>query len=382
MIYIFFYQFNYPFGATAFLYVAFALFVVWIVLGGGLYVSAQLIPAAAIAVVSAVGVLYTSNSEKGSREAILMAVTCVLLAAFSQNGLLLSKIRKTVCLLSFVVLIGVLVQFLFPDTVNAVLEKLLREDRFDELMRAYTSDNAYAGFSSLTSEASYFSALVLGYAAFDKVFSERSSTLSRVFGVIFIALSMFAVLLTSKRGVAVAMIIALLFSYMIKKRMSARTVLGVVALIVIGAGAIYALSFHNDSVRTFLMRFEVVDGHDITTGRTEIWQSAVKNLNNIFFGMGTGSAYDIYETGLHNIYLQILYDHGLLGLIVYLAFFAFNLFVAIRRRDSMSIFVQCLILTYGVSGNPIYSNSFFIAYIIFSATAANTICGDAERSEE
>lgn len=382
MIYIFFYQFNYPFGATAFLYAAFALFIVWIVLGGGLYVSAQLIPAAAIAVVSAVGVLYTSNSEKGSREAILMAVTCVLLAAFSQNGLLLSKIRKIVCLLSFVVLVGVLVQFLFPDEVNAVLEKLLREDRFEELMRAYTSDNAYAGFSSLTSDASYFSALVFGYSAYDKVFNENSSTFARVIGVIFIALSIFSVLLTSKRGVAVAMTIAFIFSYMIKKRMSARTVLGVVALIVIGAGALYALSFHNDSVRMFLMRFEAVDGHDITTGRTEIWQSALKNLKNIFFGMGTGSAYEIYDTGLHNIYLQILYDHGLLGLIVYLAFFAYNLFMAIRRRDAMSIFVQSLVLTYGVSGNPIYSNSFFIAYIIFSAAVANTTCDDAEGSED
>lgn len=98
--------------------------------------------------------------------------------------------------------------------------------------------------------------------------------------------------------------------------------------------------------------------------------------------MGTGSAYDIYETGLHNIYLQILYDHGLLGLIVYLAFFAYNLFMAIKRRDSMSIFVQCLILTYGVSGNPIYSNSFFFAYIIFSTAVANTTCDDAEGSEE
>lgn len=382
MIYIFFYQFDYPFGATVFLYVAFALSVLWLVLGGGLYVSAQAILLAALVVVSAVGTLYTSNSEKGNREAILMVVTCVFLVAFSQNGHLLSKIKKIACILSFVVLAGVLVQFMFPDAVNTFLEKVLREDHFEEMIRAYNNDRTYAGFSSLTSDASYFSAIVLGYSAFDKVFNEKSTIFARVIGVVFIALSIFAVILTNKRGVAVAMIVAFFVSFMIKKGMSTKTVLGVLALIIVGAVALYVLSFYSESVSAFFERFESVDGKDITTGRIEIWQNAIKNLKNIFFGMGTGSAYDVYETGLHNIYLQILYDHGLFGFVFYLAFFVSNLFMAIKRHDYMSIFVQTLLLTYGMSGNPIYSNSFFIAYIIFSTVAADSNADDVERSEK
>lgn len=382
MIYVFFYQFDYPFGATVFLYVAFALSALWMILGGGMYISVQAILAAALVVVSAVGTFYTSNSEKGDREAILMAVTCVFLVFFSQNDRLLSKIKKITCILSFTVLAGVLIQYMFPDAINAFLENVLKEDCFEEMIRAYNNDRAYAGFSSLTSDASYFSAIVLGYSAFDMAFNEKSTLFARVIGVVFIALAVFAVILTSKRGVAVAMIIAFFFSVMVKKRMSTKMVLGVIALIIVGTVALYVLSLHSESVSAFFERFEAVNGQDITTGRIEIWQNAIKNLKNIFFGMGTGSAYDIYDTGLHNIYLQIFYDHGLFGFVVYLAFFVSNLLMAIRRHDDMSIFVQTLLLSYGMSGNPIYSNSFFIAYIIFSTVATDASTDGVERLEK
>ena len=93
--------------------------------------------------------------------------------------------------------------------------------------------------------------------------------------------------------------------------------------------------------------------------------------------MGTGSAYRIYDTGLHNIYLQLFYDHGIVGAGIYVVFFLYNLRLAIKRKEPMQIYIQMLMLVYGMSGNPIYSNSFFIVYVIFSVVTVekrNTEC--------
>ena len=137
------------------------------------------------------------------------------------------------------------------------------------------------------------------------------------------------------------------------------------AIIVLSAVAIKILSDHNQEVSLFLQRFTSNEG-DMTTGRSKIWQHAIENLSNSLFGMGTGAAYAIYSTGLHNIYLQLYYDHGLIGAMIYIVFFVYNLRCAIERKEPIAISVQLLMLVYGISGNPIYSNSFFIVYIIFS----------------
>lgn len=126
--------------------------------------------------------------------------------------------------------------------------------------------------------------------------------------------------------------------------------------------------FTNDYIVAFMGRFS---GSNITTGRNVFYKNAISdflrgNFLTYFFGKGTGTAYLINNTGLHNVYLQILYDHGILGIILYAAFFVLNLKDAIQNRYFYSMCLQIMFLAYCMTGNPLYDYYFFIPYLIYS----------------
>ena len=87
---------------------------------------------------------------------------------------------------------------------------------------------------------------------------------------------------------------------------------------------------------------------------------------NYLFGKGTGSAFLINSTGLHNVYLQILYEHGALGIVLYTSFFILNLRNAVKNSYFYSMCLQIMFLAYCMTGNPLYDYYFFIPYLIYS----------------
>ena len=231
-------------------------------------------------------------------------------------------------------------------------------------------DGAYAGFSAYTPDAAYFSTLIFGFSIFRFLgINEREERRGRFITLILVFCAVFVVILTSKRGLVVAMLGALFFTILIVKKCSLKTIMAFGSVFIIGIVFVYFLSSSNTTVSLFLQRFDPTGGKDLTTGRTVMWKQALESLGGgiNLVGKGTGSTYSLWEAGMHNIYLQIYYDHGLIGLIIYVIFFTYNLHKAIRCKDEQSLYVQFVMLIYGVSGNPIYSNSFFIVYVTYTA---------------
>ena len=196
----------------------------------------------------------------------------------------------------------------------------------------------------------------------------NKSRLRKIILLILAFLSVFVVILTSKRGLIVAMLAAIALTVMIGKKKSPKTILAFGAIIVVGIFLVYYIASTNTTVDLFLRRFDVSESRDITTGRTDMWLGALETFGNTnpLIGKGTGATYTIEDAGMHNIYLQIFYDHGIIGFLIYVVFFVYNLRKAIINNDSHSLFIQFVMLIYGISGNPIYSNSFFITYITYT----------------
>lgn len=364
IIYVFCYQLAYPFSSTVFLYIAFTLFTLILITNSEIYISTQMILMGFITSVSVLGLFYTNNYEKGSREAILTAVTLLFLIALAQDGDLLCKLKRMIFFFSFVVLGGIVIQFFLGETMNSFLKAVLRADCFERLEWSYNTDGAYAGFSAYTADAAYFCATFFGFMLFDKAQYKEKVLHEKILRFFMMLLSIFCIFLTSKRGVAVALLVASIIAYLVWKRVTANTFAKMILLFFLCGTVLYVLNNQNAVVHMFFQRFDPTDG-DITTGRSEIWRRSMETLQNNVIGMGTGSAYLIYDAGLHNIYLQLLYDHGIIGAAIYIIFFAYNLVAAIKQKDPLKIYVQLLMLVYGMSGNPIYSNSFFIVYVIF-----------------
>lgn len=369
LMYVFCYQFNYPFTSTLFLYASFGSMIIYACLTRILKLERQFVVMFLLALVSFIGVLYTDNQERGQREAILLLVMLLYALILSQDIALSNKLRKYIYICSFLVMLGVLIQYAAPTPFNSFMQSFLRADCYEQLMWSFKVDGAYAGLSAYTPDAAYFSTLIFGFSIFRFLnISESRGKRGKLIALVLAFCAVFVVILTSKRGLIVAMIGALVLTVLIMKKSSPKTIVAFGFVLVVGIVLVYFLSDSNVAIQMFLQRFDVSDGHDLTTGRMAMWEKALETLGRgiSLIGKGTGSTYTIWEAGMHNIYLQIYYDHGLLGLIVYLAFFIYNLQQAIRCKDEQSLYVQFVMLIYGISGNPIYSNSFFIVYITYT----------------
>ena len=169
-----------------------------------------------------------------------------------------------------------------------------------------------------------------------------------------------------------ALSVSFVFTYMLWKKASFKTIVTICTVLVLSYILVIILEKNNEAIGHFLARFDTSENGDITTGRTKIWAIALNHLTNVVFGMGTGSTNTILKNGCHNIYLQLLYEHGFIGLTIYIYFFAYNLKNAIKRKEPFSMYVQLVLLVYGISGNPIYSTSFFVIYIICSVIPKKT----------
>ena len=150
----------------------------------------------------------------------------------------------------------------------------------------------------------------------------------------------------------------------IKKSHAITLGIGIILAVV---GIVYLIET-NDYVIAFISRFT---GNNITTGRNEFYKNAINafslgSVGTLFAGYGTGSAYLINKTGLHNVYLQLLFDHGLLGLVLYGSFFTVNIKNAIKKRYFFSMCLQIVFLVYCMTGNPLYDYYFFIPYLLFA----------------
>lgn len=367
LIYVFCYQFAYPFTSTVFLYLSFLCMLIYLFVTRLIVITTQIKMFIGILAVSWIGIVYTNNSSEGMREAIILSVIVILMLVVAQDKNYLVKVKKAVYFCSFIVMIGVLIQSIIPDQFLDFMQKILRSDCYEQMRWSYRVDNAYAGFSAYTPDAAYFSALIFGFVMLDLLKAKSNATKKYLLlDIILSILALYSVILTSKRGLAVALILAFVLTYLIMKRMSVKAILSIVIIVCIGMLALYFFSDNNTAVSLFLQRFDAAEGTDLTTGRTTIWANAISACTNWIWGMGTGSAYTIFSAGLHNIYLQLIFEHGVLGFLIYIAFFIYNLKNAIANNNPRSIYVQLIMLLYGFTGNPIYSTSFFIVYILYT----------------
>ena len=85
----------------------------------------------------------------------------------------------------------------------------------------------------------------------------------------------------------------------------------------------------------------------------------------------------IWNYNAHNIYYQVLGESGIIGIILFVEFLFYNMYNTFKlitkteRNNNenkkelvFSLYIQLLIITYGVTGNPLYSPYQFIFYII------------------
>lgn len=369
LLYIFIYQLKLPFKADLFLYGMVVGLVAMTFLEGRVVINKQFVLFLFIDISAIVGLTYTTMFSQGLREAILFVFFSGLFVLSYTNPSFIKLFTVWIYLISAALVISTVIQFLFPQLFNGIMQRIMRADAYEQLMWSYEVDNAFAGFAAYTSNATFSASIVFGTSFLNLTNKKEKPIIkNKIINIVLLALSLFSIILCSKRGVFVATIIAMIVLMFCLYRNNA-FVLKLCSVAALFAIAMFIMYQTNGFVAAFIDRFMT---GDLMTGRDEIYESLIEDFKecNILIGRGTASTYALADRGAHNIYLQVLYDHGILFSIPYYIFLAYNYYISFKNGCPISVFVQTLFLVYGLSGNPLYSNMFMMIYIFYVLYAA------------
>lgn len=156
-------------------------------------------------------------------------------------------------------------------------------------------------------------------SAFIFIFLVQNDTLKKIFMV----LPCIAILLVGKSTCLVAVTASILYYFwrnIVDSTNKSKLIIG--ALILVGCVSYFSSGFISifDTIKGF-------DG-DIQSGGngrfdiwTAVWNKFVSSdLLSMFFGNGSHAVSGILRLGGHNDFVEILYDYGLIGLVIYLLF--------------------------------------------------------------
>lgn len=204
-----------------------------------------------------------------------------------------------------------------------------------------------------------------------------------------------ALFLTGKRGHIVFALAAAFAGYYFYTIDNKRTRLFKIVGILLGFSCLAVLLFILfPAASNFIVRFqESIDAGNISNNRFMFWGLAWKLFQeNIFLGIGWGQFQVqstnilLYTAHVHNTYIQLLCETGLIGALIYYGWMISHIvstiknFIEIRRSDlkendtinsqmMFSLCFQVFFLMYCLTGNPLYEREMFVPY--FCACAIN-----------
>lgn len=212
------------------------------------------------------------------------------------------------------------------------------------------------------------------------LFSEKKK-LYRYLAFVFV---MVALLLTGKRAHVFFTLIALFYTYFlyISKYQAKKYLIVFRVLIGLLLAYIVASFFFPDLLVSFNRAVSMADTEDMTLGRVDMWNTALNGfLRNPLLGIGWGQARYLSWLGMdiHNIYVQILTETGIVGGGIWLCWFSSFFLKTSRLMYRMacnaseyrnmpllafSVCYQAYFLLYGLTGNPLYEKENYVLYFV------------------
>ena len=317
---------------------------------------------------------------------------CAVLLIFSSliDPASLYKNMRVLKLAGIFFALGCYWQYNFPEQYYSLLFPKFGPSNYESITRQFTYNKMCTGLTNQTVVSAQF--IIMGIMAIIYCdWSQRNRKGEHHWlSMIELAILFGGLLLTGKRSPLVNIIgayfITDLSTVKRNKRFSRIIVLGATVCLVALAAVYIAPLFsdtdtesRNSLVRLLEASSQVEEGDDLSNGRLFLAAIAISYfLDSPIMGIGWGRFAVLNDiTGVHNIYLQLLCECGVVGFIVVVGALLFILRKSIvllkeafRRKEATllslmrcSVFIQCYILIYGFFGNPIYDQNYLLMYI-------------------
>lgn len=303
--------------------------------------------------------------------------------------------------------VGVFLQMMFTDVFERNYFSLFKGEYKTSVYRQVIYHQMYTGWASQTFAvcmnfvAAIFSSWILWEKKHNKIW------------LVIMIINAVAMLLTGKRGPVVFMLFSILFVNLILTKkfndMIKKIWRYVILAVVVGVAILIYISSEVNTSRNTIVRFmEMFNGSndDVSNGRFILWKLAVEIfIQNPVFGIGWRAypvhaiPYEGIEMYTHNVYLQILSEQGIVGIVLYLAFILYAMidtYRMIKRKDNIfsgegvyllkfSLMLQCFLFLYSLTGNVLYDYNavllYFFAFMLYMYVK-NTNCITGEELYE
>ena len=305
-------------------------------------------------------------------------VKWLFLAVLLYQLILLVKVNpkvviKILFIFSTIFLLMTYLQFANVEIVDIINSYLLNAEDLQTNYQAKLWGSYYGITSSNFLNAFYISIFSAVFSA--KILNCKKRYLVNCFMYIVGILTIF---LTGKKGLIIANILAFFICLIVTEKTKIILLIKRFILVLFTGGGILFFINLKTSIISNIMQL-TIESDDVSNGRFAMYSMAWNNIEkNFVLGQGWGSSYILFSQGVHNIYIQLLYEIGIIGVFLFILFFIFNLSCNIGNikkcidREEKIILVFCLyiqivFLIYGMSGNPLFYYSTLLIYFIVLA---------------
>lgn len=193
-----------------------------------------------------------------------------------------------------------------------------------------------------------------------------------------------ALLLTGKKGPLLSNILATTVTMALYAKSQGKSALSKVLVSILAATLIIVLLIIvvPEAAAPFLRFAERAEAGDLTTGRIDRYIVAVDLFSQKpLLGWGMDYFALAYGTGVHNVFLQLLCETGILGAVLFVSLLVANLVVIVRavKLNRMahirnydwpllfSLYLQIFYCSYCMTGNPLSDRDILVIYMIATA---------------
>ena len=299
---------------------------------------------------------------------------------------------KLIKLLSIYYAVSIWIQIFIPSAYSTFVR--LIPDRNREFIASFESNNI--GFTGFTTNPGFTAGyIIIGLLLYISKSVERNKNRSKHYSLIILFL-IISLIMTGKRGHLLAFVFSSLVLYVVsaprkdgKLGRLAKLSVGLIVLVfllvifneVLGAIPVFG--------RLYESFYGIIAGEDITNNRSILYGFGLQLFKeNPLFGVGwlqyrqlaVGNITLVTTINTHNIYLQMLCETGIIGFLCLMVFMiselrrAFTNIEKVKMQDNLrpewktalmfSLGYQIFFMIYGISGNPLYDQNYFLMYLL------------------
>lgn len=285
---------------------------------------------------------------------------------------------KVVGVVMIALVVGCVINLLFPSFYINYIAKMFSGYSYRSVTWLASMGEFFPGFMSQSNYTSFFIGIGIG-----AVFCFREHIYKKTF-LIVLLLGFFGILLTGKRGAMLYAVFAVLGIYLLEgnAREKAGRAIKIIAIIILSYFLLYIVARITNvgsinRIFNSIHMFVTGEGVD-STGREQLQEAALDYFRkNWLFGIGWGNFHILFrarKTHVHNIYLQLLCEGGIIGFSVFVILFVSSLKQCLKKINQtshseveyswllFSLYIQIFFLMFGITENPLYDVEEIIIY--------------------